>query len=51
VVTAGHGFFETPGAVHVAANFRKDPAVVYATFVLPPGAPPEVPAPIPAACR
>ena len=51
VVSAGHGFFETPGAVHAAANHRKVPTVVYATFVLPPGAPPEVSAPIPAACR
>ena len=51
VVRAGHGFFETPGAVHNAANQRLQPAVVYATFVLPPGAPPEVSAPIPAPCH
>jgi hypothetical protein len=51
VVRAGHGFFETPGAVHAATNRRQDPAVVYATFVLPPGAPPAVGAPIPAACH
>ncbi|HJU01092.1 MAG TPA: hypothetical protein VJ966_07795 [Actinomycetes bacterium] len=51
VVRAGHGFFEAPGAVHVAANRRQDPAAVYATFVLPPGAPPAVSAPVPAACR
>ena len=48
---AGHGFFETPGAVHIAENHAPDPAVLYATFVLQPGAPPEVTAPIPAACR
>ena len=40
-----------PGAVHAAANHRKVPTVVYAILVLPPGAPPEVSAPIPAACR
>ena len=51
VVRAGHGFFETPGAVHIADNHGPDPAVLYATFVLRPGAPPEVSAPIPAACR
>jgi quercetin dioxygenase-like cupin family protein len=51
VVRAGHGFFETPGAVHAADNRRQDQAVVYATFVLPPGAPPSVSAPIPAACH
>jgi len=51
VVRAGHGFFEAPGAVHNAANQRLQPAVVYATFVLPPGAPPEVSAPIPPACH
>ena len=51
VVPAGHGFFEKPGAVHVADNDRQDAAVVYATFVLPLGAPPEVSAPVPAACR
>ena len=51
VVRAGHGFFETPGAVHIADNHGQDPAVLYATFVLRPGAPPEVSAPIPAACR
>jgi quercetin dioxygenase-like cupin family protein len=51
VVRAGHGFFEAPGAVHVAANRRQDPAAVYATFVLPPGAPPAVSVPVPAACR
>ncbi len=51
VVRAGHGFFETPGAVHVAENPRPAPAVLYATFVLPPKAGPEVSAPIPAPCR
>jgi len=51
VVRAGHGFFEAPGAVHNAANQRLQPAVVYATFVLPPAAPPEVSAPIPPACH
>ena len=51
VVRAGHGFFETPGAVHVAENPRPAPAVLYATFVLPPKAGPEVTAPIPAPCR
>ena len=51
VVRAGHGFFETPGAVHVAENPRPAPAVLYATFVLPPNAGPEVSAPIPAPCR
>ena len=51
VVRAGHGFFEAPGAVHVAENRRPDPAVLYATFVLPPNAGPEVSAPIPAPCR
>jgi quercetin dioxygenase-like cupin family protein len=51
VVRAGHGFFETPGAVHVAENRRPDPAVLYATFILPPKAGPEVSAPIPAPCR
>ena len=51
VVRAGHGFFEAPGAVHVAENRRPDPAVLYATFVLPPKAGPEVSAPIPAPCR
>jgi quercetin dioxygenase-like cupin family protein len=51
VVRAGHGFFEAPGAVHIADNHGQGPAVLYATFVLRPGAPPEVSAPIPAACR
>ena len=51
VVRAGHGFFEAPGAVHVAENPRPDPAILYATFVLPPNAGPEVSAPIPAPCR
>ena len=51
VVRAGHGFFEAPGAVHVAENPRPAPAVLYATLVLPPGAGPEVSAPIPAPCR
>jgi quercetin dioxygenase-like cupin family protein len=51
VVHAGHGFFETPGAVHVAENRQPAPAVLYATFVLPAKAGPEVPAPIPAPCR
>ncbi len=51
VVSAGHGFFEAPGAVHVAENPRPDPAVLYATFILPPNAGPEVSAPIPAPCR
>jgi quercetin dioxygenase-like cupin family protein len=51
VVRAGHGFFETPGAVHVAENRRPAPAVLYATFVLPRNAGPEVPAPTPAPCR
>ena len=51
VIRAGHGFFEAPGAVHVAENPRPAPAVLYATFVLPPGAGPEVSAPIPAPCR
>jgi quercetin dioxygenase-like cupin family protein len=51
VVRAGHGFFEVPGAVHVAENRRPAPAVLYATFVLPPKAGPEVSAPIPAPCR
>jgi quercetin dioxygenase-like cupin family protein len=51
VVRAGHGFFEAPGAVHVAENRRLAPAVLYATFVLPPKAGPEVSAPIPAPCR
>jgi quercetin dioxygenase-like cupin family protein len=51
VVRAGHGFFETPGAIHVAGNRRQDPAVVYATFILPPGAPPAVSTPTPVACR
>jgi quercetin dioxygenase-like cupin family protein len=50
VVRAGRGFFEAPGVVHAATNRRADPAVVYATFILPPGAPPSVGAPIPAAC-
>ncbi len=51
VIRAGHGFFETPGAVHQADNPRRYRAVLYATFVLPVGAPPQVSAPIPAACR
>ena len=51
VVRAGHGFFETPGAVHIADNRGPAAAVLYATFVLKPGAPPEVSAPVPAACR
>jgi quercetin dioxygenase-like cupin family protein len=51
VVNAGHGFFETPGAVHVAENRGSTPAVLYATFVLPSNAGPEVAAPIPAPCR
>jgi quercetin dioxygenase-like cupin family protein len=51
VVRAGHGFFEVPGAVHVAENRRPAPAVLYATFVLPPKAGPDVSAPIPAPCR
>jgi quercetin dioxygenase-like cupin family protein len=51
VVRAEHGFTELPGVVHVAGNQRQDPAVVYATFILPPGAPPSVSAPIPAVCH
>jgi quercetin dioxygenase-like cupin family protein len=51
VIHAGHGFFETPGAVHIAENRRSLPAVLYATFVLPLNAGPEVPAPTPAPCR
>jgi quercetin dioxygenase-like cupin family protein len=51
VVRAGHGFFEAPGAVHVAENPRPAPAILYATFILPPKAGPEVSAPIPAPCR
>jgi hypothetical protein len=51
VVRAGHGFTELPGVVHGAGNQRQDPAAVYATFILPPGAPPSVSAPIPAACH
>jgi quercetin dioxygenase-like cupin family protein len=51
VVRAGHGFFETPGAVHIADNRGPDPAVLYATFVLKPGDPPEVNVPVPAPCR
>jgi quercetin dioxygenase-like cupin family protein len=51
VVRAGHGFFETPGAVHVAEDRGSTPAVLYATFVLPSNAGPEVAAPIPAPCR
>jgi len=51
VVPAGQGFFEKPGAVHVADNRGKAPAAVYATFVLPPGAPPSVATPIPAPCH
>jgi quercetin dioxygenase-like cupin family protein len=51
VVSAGHGLFEAPGAVHVAENRGSTPAVLYATFILPPNAGPEVPAPIPAPCR
>ena len=51
VIRAGHGFFEAPGAVHVAENPWPAPAVLYATFVLPPKAGPEVSAPIPAPCR
>jgi quercetin dioxygenase-like cupin family protein len=51
IVDAGHGFFEAPGAVHVAENRQSTPAVLYATFVLPRNAGPEVPAPIPAPCR
>ncbi len=51
VVRAGHGFFETPGAVHIADNRGPAAAVLYATFVLKPGAPPEVNAPVPASCR
>ena len=51
VVRAGHGFFEKPGAVHLAVNHRRHPAVVYATSVLPPGAPPADGARAPAACR
>jgi hypothetical protein len=51
VVRAGQGFFETPGAIHVADNRHQDPAVVYATFVLPPGAPPAVSVPTPVPCR
>jgi quercetin dioxygenase-like cupin family protein len=51
VVRAGHGFFEAPGAIHVAENRGPAPAVVHATFILPPTAGPEVTAPIPAPCR
>jgi quercetin dioxygenase-like cupin family protein len=51
VIGAGHGFFETPGAVHDAENRGSSPAILYATFVLPRNAGPEVPAPTPAPCR
>lgn len=50
-VSAGQGFFESPGTVHSASNRHDEPAVAFATFVLPEGAPPEVAAPVPAACR
>lgn len=51
VVRAGHGFFEQPGAVHIAVNRGRHAATVVATFVLPPGTQPEDRAPVPAACR
>ena len=51
VITAGSGFFEQPGAIHVADNRGKDPATVLATFVLPQGAPPSVATPTPKPCR
>jgi quercetin dioxygenase-like cupin family protein len=51
VVTAGNGFFERPGAIHVADNRGRDAAVVFATFVLPEGAPPSVATPTPKPCR
>jgi hypothetical protein len=40
-----------PVPVRGADNRQQDPAVVYATFVLPPGAPPAVSVPSPMACR
>lgn len=51
VIRAGHGFFEAAGAVHKATNRGRRPAAVVATFILPKGAAPELPAPVPAACR
>lgn len=51
VVGAGHGFFEKPGAVHEAGNRQLEPAVLFATFVLPQGAPPADAAAVPSACR
>jgi hypothetical protein len=55
-VAVGHavqpgGAVEDPAGFHVAENPRPAPAVLYATFVLPPKAGPEVSAPIPAPCR
>src|SRR5204863_5965522 len=51
VVSAGHGLFETPGAVHVAENRGPAPAALSATFIPPGDAGPDVPAPLPARCR
>jgi quercetin dioxygenase-like cupin family protein len=51
VVPAGQGFFEKPGAIHIADNRGKEPAAVFATFVLPPGAPPSVATPTPRPCH
>jgi hypothetical protein len=37
--TAGHGFIDPGfGHVHLARNEGSEPAVVYATFILPPDA-------------
>lgn len=51
VVGPGQGYLETPGAVLKAINRGREPAIVYATFLLPPGAPPSMPASPPPACR
>ena len=41
VYKKGGGFVENGGEVHVARNDGKDDAVLYATFLIPTGTPPE----------
>ena len=49
-VSAGHGFFEDPNAVHVAENKGLEPAETYVTFIVPVGAPLRIDEPAPPNC-
>lgn len=51
VVGPGHGYLETRGTILKATNRGGTPAIVYATLLLPPGAPSSTPSSPPPACR